>query len=131
DRFQACGRAGHFCLVGSTGQRLQHFKTEAARRANVSVLTDVADVPPLLQAADLFFFPSLNEGFGIAVAEAAAAGLPVVATDLPTIREACPENMHDFLIAPNDDDQAFAHITSLLEAPELAQQLAPRARQFA
>jgi glycosyltransferase involved in cell wall biosynthesis len=44
-------------------------------------------------SADVFAFPSSNEGFGIVVAEAAAAGLRVVAQDIPGVREAataCP-----------------------------------------
>lgn len=39
-------------------------------------------------ASDIFAFPSINEGFGIVVAEAAAAGLPVVACNIPGLREA-------------------------------------------
>ena len=40
------------------------------------------DVPQLLQGMDVFFFPSLYEGLGIAVVEAQAAGLPVVASSV-------------------------------------------------
>lgn len=40
------------------------------------------DVPQLLQGMDIFFFPSLYEGLGIAVVEAQAAGLPVVASSV-------------------------------------------------
>ena len=44
-------------------------------------------------SADVFAFPSSNEGFGIVIAEAAGAGLPVAASDIPGVREAataCP-----------------------------------------
>lgn len=44
-------------------------------------------VPLFLRAIDIFCFPSLWEGFGIALAEAMAAGLPVVASDIPPLRE--------------------------------------------
>lgn len=44
-------------------------------------------VPVFLRAIDIFCFPSLWEGFGIALAEAMAAGLPVVASDIPPLRE--------------------------------------------
>ena len=39
-------------------------------------------------AADVFVFPSISEGFGLVIAEAGAAGLPVVAADIPGVREA-------------------------------------------
>lgn len=42
------------------------------------------DIPELLQAADMFLFPSLFEGLGIVVLEAQASGLPcVVSTEVP------------------------------------------------
>ena len=43
---------------------------------------------PLWKASDVFLFPSLLEGFGIVVIEAAAAGLPVVAHRIPGVIEA-------------------------------------------
>lgn len=46
-----------------------------------------ADVPRLLKAADLLIFPSISEGLGDVVLEAAAAGTPTLASDLPSIRE--------------------------------------------
>lgn len=46
------------------------------------------DVRPLLWAADALAVPSRNEGFGLVLLEAALTGLPVVASDLPALREA-------------------------------------------
>ncbi len=43
---------------------------------------NVSDVEIWLQAMDVFVFPSLFEGFGIAALEAQAAGLPVIASDI-------------------------------------------------
>lgn len=43
------------------------------------------DVPSLLQAMDVFLFPSLCEGLGIALIEAQAVGLPCVASDAVTV----------------------------------------------
>jgi glycosyltransferase involved in cell wall biosynthesis len=45
------------------------------------------DVPRLLDAADVLLLPSLCEGLPGAVLEACAAGVPVLATDLPGVRE--------------------------------------------
>jgi glycosyltransferase involved in cell wall biosynthesis len=50
------------------------------------------DVPDLLAAADVFVFPSLYEGLGGAVIEAMFLGLPIVASDLPVMREVVEED---------------------------------------
>jgi glycosyltransferase-like protein len=48
---------------------------------------DHEELPALVAAADVFAFPSVKEGFGLAALEALAAGVPVVARDLPVLRE--------------------------------------------
>jgi glycosyltransferase involved in cell wall biosynthesis len=64
------------------------LKAELERQVHASGLTGLvsflglrADVPEILAALDLFLFPSLHEGLGIAVIEAQAAGLPIIASD--------------------------------------------------
>lgn len=54
---------------------------------NVSFLGKRQDVPSLMKASDVFVLSSHWEGFGLVVVEAAAAGLPVVASDVPGLRE--------------------------------------------
>ncbi|MGR3875115.1 MSMEG_0565 family glycosyltransferase [Streptomyces graminifolii] len=48
---------------------------------------DEDSLPSLVAAADVFAFPSLKEGFGLAAMEALAAGVPLVVRDLPVLRE--------------------------------------------
>jgi glycosyltransferase involved in cell wall biosynthesis len=81
-------------------------------------------------ASDLFFFPSLEEGFGMVAAEAAAAGLPIVATNLPAIREACPPGHHRFMFCPNDDQAAAAHIETILGDTDLRKALVEEGRRW-
>lgn len=56
--------------------------------------------------ADALVYPSLNEGWGLAILEAMAVGIPVVASDLPVVREfATPD---DAVLVPPGDASAFA-----------------------
>jgi glycosyltransferase-like protein len=70
-----------------------------ARRAELGVDVDVLGpidheaLPSLVATADVFAFPSTKEGFGIAPMEALAAGVPVVARDLPVMREVFGESV--------------------------------------
>lgn len=67
----------------------------------------------MMKAAELFVFPSHEEGFGIAILEAMACGLPVVAWDLPVYKEIFQR--HIMQIKENDL-QAFSNaIIELLE----------------
>jgi glycosyltransferase-like protein len=45
------------------------------------------ELPSLVAAASVFAFPSIKEGFGLAAMEALAAGVPLVVSDLPVLRE--------------------------------------------
>jgi glycosyltransferase involved in cell wall biosynthesis len=46
-----------------------------------------ADLPALMRAAQVFVFPSLYEGFGIPILEAMSQQVPVVVSDIPSLRE--------------------------------------------
>jgi glycosyltransferase involved in cell wall biosynthesis len=61
------------------------------------------ELPSWYHAADAFAFPSVNEGFGLVVLEAMAAGLPVVLTDLPVFAEYLWFGEDALAVAPGDD----------------------------
>ncbi len=58
-------------------------------RADVRMLgyLDAADLQPVLAGADALCYPTRYEGFGLPPLEALAAGIPVVASDVPAVRE--------------------------------------------
>lgn len=75
------------------------------------------------QAADLLVSTSLMEGFGLAIAEAMACGVPVVATQVGSIPEVVSDGETGLLV-PIDDSQALCQaIARLLEDEQLAQQM--------
>jgi glycosyltransferase involved in cell wall biosynthesis len=73
------------------------------------------DMPALLRAADVFVRPSLSEGMSLAVLEAMAAGLPVVATDVSGTRELL-QNGAGGLIVPPGSPPALADALARLAA---------------
>lgn len=82
----------------------------------------------LFRAADVLCLPTRYEGFGLPIAEAMAAGLPVVATRLPVIDEMVTDG-YDGVLVPYDDPAALAVALSdlLADAPRRAR-LAANAR---
>lgn len=70
--------------------RLQRSFRDRKLSDNVQFLGYLSEYEKLatLKASSLFLFPSYEEGWGIAISEAMAAGLPVVAYDLPAYRTA-------------------------------------------
>jgi len=80
----------YFLLIGAGP--LQNTVKEQVRakglEKNVRFITGAPSIDRYWMAVDVFAFPSSNEGFGIVIIEAAAAGLKVIAQDIPSVREA-------------------------------------------
>jgi len=67
--------------------RLESLTDELGIRDLVQILGVRDDVPELLGASDIVVHPTKSEGFGMVMVEAMAAGVPVIATDIPVCRE--------------------------------------------
>ncbi|MGE5147827.1 MAG: glycosyltransferase family 4 protein [Candidatus Eiseniibacteriota bacterium] len=70
-------------------------------------------LPPYYHAADLFVWPAVNEAFGMAILEAQAAGLPVVAGQVGGV-PGIVEDGSTAILAPPGDARAFADAVALL-----------------
>ena len=81
--------AGGETLFDYRDYRADWEKRAAELGVSPVVLGPVADdeLPSLVAAAEVFAFPSHKEGFGLAPMEALAAGVPLVVSDLPVLRE--------------------------------------------
>ena len=87
------------------------------------------DIPRLLQAADLMIFPSVREGLPGAVLEACAAGVPVLASDLPVIKEIAPHLPLLRYLCVDDDDEQWAQAALALHAESTLDNARDRAAQ--
>ena len=87
------------------------------------------DVPDLLNAMDIFVLPSYSEGLSLALLEAMAAGLPVIATAVGGLPEVVTDGDNGLLIPPRDAAALAGALERLLADPALAQRLGANARE--
>jgi glycosyltransferase involved in cell wall biosynthesis len=83
-----------------------------------------SDVPELLKASDIYVHVPLYEGFGIAVIEAMAAGLPVIASDVPGLAQVVGD--WGVRIPPKDPEALAGAIRRLLDSSELRREFAQK-----
>lgn len=74
----------------------------------------------LYRAADVLAFPSVREGWGLAVLEAQASGTPVVASDIEVLREYLVDGRDALLVAPDDPAALGREIVRAVTEPALA-----------
>ncbi|HEY8526431.1 MAG TPA: glycosyltransferase family 4 protein [Acidimicrobiales bacterium] len=91
---------------------------EAAEKNGVVFLGARDDVERLYAAMDLFVLPSHREGFPRAAMEAAATGLPIVATDVRGCRQVVAHGETGLLVPVRDPAALAAAITELGDDPE-------------
>lgn len=112
ERFQ-----GIILLIVGDGlmkQELQNYASTLGLNKNVIFTGYRRDIPALLAAMDVFVLPSLWEGLPNALLEAMGAGKPIIATDIPPIREVINSEKSGILIPPKDSNTLASSIKSLL-----------------
>jgi glycosyltransferase involved in cell wall biosynthesis len=111
------GRPGVHLVLAGDGELAAAYKTLAEDLGvhdHISFLGWRSDVGELLEAADLFVLPSINEGMGRAVIEAMHAGLAVVATHVGGVPMIVEEGVTGHLVPPEDPASLAAAIGRLL-----------------
>ena len=97
----------------------------------VRFLGDRSDVRELLQGFDVFALSSLSEGYSMALLEACASGLPIVATDVGGNREIVVDGRNGRLVPPARDDALADAFATLLRDPAGAAAMGSAGRAWA
>jgi len=100
---------------------------------NVKFLGAVANenLPELYRSATVLVFPSATEeGFGLVCVEALACECPVIASDLPAVRELILNGETGLLFKRGDSDELAHKILALLDDPTLRHSLGKAGREF-
>jgi glycosyltransferase involved in cell wall biosynthesis len=131
------GHDVHALIVGGDAHGFApgygRFLREATRALGlgeaVSFTGQVGDVTPYLELMDVFASCAPDEGFGIAIVEAMASGLPVIAVDAGGPREIVEPGLTGLLVDATDQDPLARAIADLSADPELRRRLGAAARE--
>jgi glycosyltransferase involved in cell wall biosynthesis len=117
------------CGIGEEEARLKKFAEAGGISSQVAFVGFVPDPRTELASADVFAMPSLSEGLGVAVLEAMAMGVPVVATDAGGLPEAVAHG-ESGLVVPAGHAEALAEaLVSLLRDPARRREMGRRGRE--
>jgi phosphatidylinositol alpha-mannosyltransferase len=124
-------------VAGDGPQRGEVDRLADGDRARVRMLGRVphAELPAVAAACDLYLGPATGgESFGVVLVEAMAAGLPVVASDIPGYDEVVRSGVDGVLVPAGDPHELAAAVARVLDDDVLASRLAEagrtRAREF-
>lgn len=124
---------GRLLIAGREGPATAELKRIVARHNMGDSVIFVGfrdDLSDLMAAADVFVLPSRAEGSPGVLIEAMALCVPIVATDIPSVREIAVEHPPVAILVPVEDTRAMGDgILRLLEEPERAAALAAGARR--
>jgi glycosyltransferase involved in cell wall biosynthesis len=100
---------------GSQRQSLEAQIAKLNLNDRVKLHGAVADPREALRKIDLLVLPSAAEGFGLVLIEAMAAGVPVIGTNVPGIRDVVRDSSNGLLVPPSNPVQLGAAILRILE----------------
>ena len=127
----ARGKPVNLVIAGDGPQRhlVEEFIVRGEGGSRARFLGVVQDVPAILSAADVLVMPSRWEGFGLAAAEAMAVGRPVIAGDVPGLREVVLHEQTGLLIPPQNSASLASAIERLLAGADLRARLGHAGRE--
>lgn len=82
-----------------------------------------ADLPAIYSSANIFVFPSIEDGFGMVMGEAMACGLPVIATNHTGAEDLYEDGKEGFIIPIRRPDLIVDRLTQIADEPHLREQM--------
>ena len=120
-----CDPNVHYAIagVGDKKEYLLALAKELGVSEQVHLLGYRKDVPELNRAADIFCFPSLREGLGLAAIEAMACGLPLITSNVHGINDYSIDGVTGYKCDPMDADAFVRGMKKLQKDVDLSQSM--------
>ena len=119
------------CGKGANEEMLRKLIAEKHLEEQVRLLGFRTDMESILQTADVFAFPSIREGLGIAAVEALACGIPLVVSDNRGSREYAENEINGIVCKPDDVEGFRQAIEGLYQDSIYRRRLAGNCRRSA
>lgn len=114
------------CGDGPLKAQLRAKAEELGVRDRLKLLGFRKDIAELHKAADIFVFPSLQEGLPVALMEAMASGLPIVASKIRGNEDLISNNQGGYLVNPTDSEQVAKAIEKMIQNPKKREKMEKR-----
>lgn len=107
------------CGVGPNKEMLLAEATRLGLKNNVVLAGYRSDIPDILNAADIFVFPSFHEGLPVSALEAMACGLPIVCSEIRGNVDIITDGENGYLFQPSDVNVLSEKLERLMNDEEL------------
>lgn len=127
------GRKDFKYVVCGVGPNKDMLLAEAERmglKDNVILAGYRSDIPDVLNAADIFVFPSFHEGMPVSALEAMACSLPVVCSAIRGNVDVVKDGDNGYLFKPSDVDTLSRQIALLMDNEALRQQMGAKNKEI-
>lgn len=118
------------CGVGPNKDMLLAEAECTGLKENVILAGYRSDIPDVLNAADIFVFPSFHEGMPVSALEAMACSLPVVCSAIRGNVDVVKDGDNGYLFKPSDVDTLSRQIALLMDNDALRQQMGAKNKEI-
>lgn len=134
DKINKIYKNSKLILVGKFEENLDPLQNNTLvlieNNSNIINVGFQKDIRPFLKTMNVFVFPSYREGFGIALMEAGAMGVPSIASDITGCNEIVSHNKSGFLVRVKDESLLYEKMEYCLMNRDMVQEMANSSRFF-
>ena len=131
EEVSAIHEESHFMLVGPDEENMKEKILAICKgceaRLHFEGLTNTPE--EFMAGADVFCLPSYREGFGMAIIEAASAGMPAIGTDIYGVTDAIEKGVTGLLYPPGDAHMLAQEMLKMIENPIGRKAMGEQARE--